>query len=90
MKVTLGGSVKDVGSTVKNKTGGWRSERPIIDMEKCIECNSCWIFCPDNSIVITVESSKRIYSVDLDFCKGCGICANECPTGAITMILEEK
>jgi pyruvate ferredoxin oxidoreductase delta subunit len=90
MKVTLGGSIKDVGNTTKNKTGGWRSERPIIDMEKCIECSSCWIFCPENSIVVKVEGSNRTYSVDLEFCKGCGICANECPTGAITMILEEK
>ena len=90
MKIGIAGSIKDMGSTVKSKTGGWRSERPVIDMEKCIECNSCWIFCPDNSILVKVEGKRRVYSVDLDFCKGCGICANECPTEAIKMVLEEK
>lgn len=90
MKVTLGGSIKEVGSTVKTKTGGWRSERPVFDMEKCIECNSCWLYCPENSVKVTIEGPRRSYSVDLDFCKGCGICANECPSEAITMVLEEK
>ncbi len=90
MTLPPGGTIRDMGSTVKTKTGGWRSERPVIDMEKCIECNSCWIFCPDNSIVVAVEKDGRVYSVNYDFCKGCGICANECPTGAIVMILEEK
>ncbi|RMF90919.1 MAG: 4Fe-4S dicluster domain-containing protein [Methanobacteriota archaeon] len=90
MTLPPGGVIREMGSTRKSRTGGWRSERPIIDMEKCIECGSCWIFCPDNSILVRVEGSRRIYSVDYDFCKGCGICANECPSGAITMVLEEK
>lgn len=90
MKLGLGGAINDMGSTRNSKTGGWRSERPVIDLEKCIECGSCWIFCPDNSITVTVEGRKRVYSVNLEFCKGCGICANECPSDAITMILEEK
>ena len=90
MKLSPGGVIRDMGSTVNTKTGGWRSERPIIDNDKCIECGSCWIFCPDNSIVVTVAGNRRTYSADLDFCKGCGICANECPSAAITMILEEK
>lgn len=90
MKLPLGGLIRDMGSTVKTKTGGWRSERPIIDMVKCIECSSCWIFCPDNSILVKVEGNRKTYSVDYDFCKGCGICANECPTSAIVMVMEEK
>ncbi|GBE19043.1 MAG TPA: 4Fe-4S dicluster domain-containing protein [Euryarchaeota archaeon] len=90
MKISPGGVIRDMGSTVNTKTGGWRSERPVIDNDKCIECGSCWIFCPDSSIIVTTSGNRRTYSVNLDFCKGCGICANECPSAAIKMILEEK
>ncbi|MFV2041421.1 MAG: 4Fe-4S binding protein [Candidatus Hydrothermarchaeales archaeon] len=90
MKLSPGGVIRDMGSTVNTKTGSWRSERPVIDNDKCIECGSCWIFCPDSSIVVEVSGNRRTYSVNLDFCKGCGICANECPSAAIKMILEEK
>lgn len=86
MKITTGAEIKEVGSTTKTKTGGWRTYKPVIDNKKCVQCNSCWIFCPDNSIYI----ENGDYKVALDFCKGCGICANECPTGAIVMVLEEK
>ena len=86
MKISLGGHIKDPGSTTNTKTGGWRTFKPIIDMKKCIDCGSCWIFCPDASI----KRENGEYTVDLDFCKGCGICANECPVEAIEMILEEK
>jgi len=73
-----------VPSTVNN-TGGWRTFRPIIDMEKCICCWLCWKYCPDVSINIVDEKPV----VDYDHCKGCGICANECPKKAIDMVKEE-
>ncbi len=73
-------------TTMANKTGGWRTFKPVLDMEKCIDCGNCWIYCPD--MAVKKEGGK--YVVDLDYCKGCGICANECPTKAITMLLEEK
>jgi 2-oxoacid:acceptor oxidoreductase delta subunit (pyruvate/2-ketoisovalerate family) len=68
-----------------NKTGGWRSLRPVIDDEKCTSCMICWKFCPE--VCITPEEKPVI---DLDYCKGCGICAEECPRGAITLIEEGK
>jgi pyruvate ferredoxin oxidoreductase delta subunit len=82
----IGGHVKDIGSTKNLKTGGWRTFKPVIDMEKCIDCGSCWIFCPDMSVI----RKDGEYSFNYDYCKGCGICANECPTEAIKMVLEEK
>lgn len=88
MKVSPG--ITDVGSTDKTKTGGWRTFIPIFDMEKCIDCGNCWIYCPDISIIIEEKKGKRVYSANMDYCKGCGICANECPTKAIEMVLEEK
>jgi 2-oxoisovalerate ferredoxin oxidoreductase delta subunit len=75
-----------VGSMLYNKTGAWRNIRPVIDLEKCIQCGICWKFCPDVSIYIENEWPV----VDYEYCKGCGICAEECPTKCITMVEEKK
>ena len=72
------------GKSLVFKTGGWRTMRPVIDLEKCKKCGICWKYCPDLSILIVDEYPK----VDLDYCKGCGICANECPFDAIVMVEE--
>ena len=65
-------------------TGGWRSERPVVDEEKCILCGFCAIYCP----IQIMKLQSDLFHTDLDFCKGCGICAQECPTNAITMVSE--
>ncbi|MEE8167379.1 MAG: pyruvate synthase subunit PorD [Candidatus Hydrothermarchaeales archaeon] len=84
--ISKGGVIRDPGNTSKTKTGGWRTFMPKIDMEKCIDCGNCWIYCPD----VCIQKQGGDYVVDLDYCKGCGICANECPSNAIEMVLEEK
>ena len=71
--------------STQNKTGGWRTFRPIIDYDKCIRCMVCWKYCPD--VAIKIVDDKPV--IDYDFCKGCGVCANECPRNAIDMVLEE-
>lgn len=86
MRLNIAGVIPRPGSSKKNKTGGWRVFKPVIDMERCIDCGNCWIFCPD----VCVKKEEGEYKVDLDYCKGCGICANECPTAAIEMVMEEK
>ena len=68
-----------------NKTGGWRSVRPVINAEKCTSCMICWKFCPD---VCITPGEKPV--IDLNYCKGCGICAEECPKGAITLVEEGR
>ena len=73
-------------NSLSNKTGSWRTFRPILDPEKCIKCYICWKFCPEPCIEI---SDDELPVFDYDYCKGCGICANECPKDAIEMILEE-
>jgi len=70
-----------------NKTGAWRTIRPVVDEEKCIGCKICWKFCPDVAISMN-EADKAV--VNYDYCKGCGICAKECPKDAISMIDEVK
>jgi 2-oxoacid:acceptor oxidoreductase delta subunit (pyruvate/2-ketoisovalerate family) len=82
----LGMSVKP-GTTRRNKTGGWRIQRPIYDWDKCTGCNTCETICPDGCIT---HAEKKQYVADLDFCKGCGLCAEMCPVDAITMKEEVK
>ncbi len=75
---SVGAVVRDPGSSVKNKTGSWRTFKPILDKEKCIDCGNCILFCPEGCIT-------KDYDIDYDYCKGCGICAEECPVKAIKM-----
>ncbi|HOD89882.1 MAG TPA: 4Fe-4S binding protein [archaeon] len=81
----LGGALQG-GTSIENKTGSWRTERPVWDKKKCIQCMKCYNFCPENCI-LAIKKNKSIQrgETDLDFCKGCGICAEVCPTKAITM-----
>lgn len=85
--LSTGAVILNPGSTVKNKTGGWRTLVPKWNQEKCRQCMICWQFCPDDSI--PAKEGKRL-ETNLDYCKGCGICAKECPFGAIEMLREEK
>jgi pyruvate ferredoxin oxidoreductase delta subunit len=83
----LPGGVCEPGSTTANKTGGWRTYRPVFDYDKCIKCKLCELLCPDMSVL---PRDDGFFEIDYEFCKGCGICANECPKDAIEMVLEEK
>ncbi len=80
----IGGVIPEAGSSVKYKTGDWRAFRPTINLEKCVNCLICWIYCPEPAIV----KKEKWVEVNYDYCKGCGICASECPTKAITMVEE--
>lgn len=88
-EVPIGGVLKDKGSSVAYNSGSWRSFRPVIDLEKCINCMFCWVYCPDSAVVL---KDGKVVGFDLEHCKGCGICAKECPpkVTAITMEPESK
>lgn len=49
---------------------------------RCIQCDLCFLLCPDISIIKTGTSR---YEVDADYCKGCSICATTCPRHVIEM-----
>jgi pyruvate ferredoxin oxidoreductase delta subunit len=85
--VDIGAIVTEPGSASQYETGGWRSQRPVVDFDKCIKCAMCYIFCPEGCIH---PDEGGYYTADLYYCKGCGICAMECPKDAITMIEEEE
>lgn len=52
----------------------------------CNQCDNCYLFCPDLSIVRDKTPQGR--HINYDYCKGCGICVVECPRNA--MVLEEE
>jgi pyruvate ferredoxin oxidoreductase gamma subunit len=74
-------------TSVKVRTGLWRTLRPVIDYDNC---NRCWwicsTFCPDGAINV-IDSNPGI---DYDHCKGCMICVAQCPPHAIGAIPEQQ
>lgn len=66
-------------------TASWRTVRPVMDKEKCIECGICLSVCP----VFAIEGTpEKTYYINYDYCKGCSLCSAECPHKAITMVPE--
>jgi pyruvate ferredoxin oxidoreductase delta subunit len=80
--MVVGDRVIEPGNSEGFQTGDWRSMVPVLDRSKCIDCLTCWIYCPDNSILI---ENGKMKGIKLSHCKGCGICAKACPKDAITM-----
>ncbi len=86
-EMTPGGEIYEGGTSRLTKTGDWRSNRPVWDIQKCRQCLLCAPFCPDSSI--PVKDGKR-EDFDYDHCKGCGICRTVCPFAAIHMEQEAR
>ena len=83
----VGNIVTEAGNAGLRRTGDWRSERPVMDKERCNKCGLCWLYCPDAAMKLLEDG---YYEPDLFYCKGCGICAKVCAREAITMIEEEE
>jgi pyruvate ferredoxin oxidoreductase delta subunit len=86
--LNIGCIVTDPGSASAYRTGAWRSQRPILDTNKCIRCGLCYIFCPEGCIKL--DEKDQYFKADLYHCKGCGICSKECKPKAIAMVEEEE
>lgn len=84
-EIPIGGLIVEAGNSEEYETGGWRSHRPVIDMERCSHCMFCWLYCPDGAIKV---DEGKVVGIDLAHCKGCGICAQECPRQAVAMVEE--
>ena len=83
----VGNIVTEAGNAALRRTGDWRSQKPIMDKERCNKCGLCWLYCPDAAIKLLEDG---YYEIDPFYCKGCGICATVCAKEAITMIEEEE
>lgn len=81
--ISVGFIVDKPGEAKTYRTGDWRSQKPVYDKDRCIQCGVCYAFCPDAAIKIGKDGYIEI---DEFYCKGCGICAHECVTGAFTMV----
>jgi pyruvate ferredoxin oxidoreductase delta subunit len=84
------GARAEGGSTEQFNTGSWRAIRPNINLDKCIHCMLCFLYCPDNAVKIIKYSDKQggnpeVIGIDLKHCKGCSICSSVCPVKCITM-----
>lgn len=86
-EIPIGGVITEAGNSLNYHTGSWRTFRPILDKQKCINCMFCWMYCPDMSVIVENEEMKGF---KYEYCKGCGVCAEVCPTKAITMEKEHR
>lgn len=62
----------------------WRLVKPVYNKDYCIDCQFCWVYCPDVSII---SRDKKMIGVDMDHCKGCGICVEVCPTNPKSLLM---
>jgi len=73
-------------TSVKVRTGLWRTMRPVINYQKCSGCAwICSTYCPDGAINVRTDGYPEI---DYDHCKGCLVCVAQCPPHAIESIAE--
>ena len=80
--ITPGNQIYGGGGSKEFNTGEWRTQTPVLDWSKCVQCLMCAPVCPDSSI--PVKDGKRL-DFDYDHCKGCGMCAKVCSFKAISM-----
>jgi 2-oxoacid:acceptor oxidoreductase delta subunit (pyruvate/2-ketoisovalerate family) len=85
-ELPLAGAVAP-GEAVQPRTGGWRTGvKPAVQLERCVNCLLCWLYCPDSAIRLDGEDFAGF---DLDLCKGCELCAAVCPVDAIEMVADD-
>jgi len=93
---TFDGSIDDIAGTPQQdrsyspnssymaSVADWRLIKPVFNKDYCIDCQFCWIYCPDVSII---SRDKKLIGVDMDHCKGCGICVEVCPTNPKSLLM---
>lgn len=62
----------------------WRVVKPVFNIDVCIDCQNCWVWCPDSSIL---SRDKQMLGIDYDHCKGCEVCVEVCPTNPKSLLM---
>jgi len=62
----------------------WRVIKPVFNRDVCIDCQNCWVWCPDSSIL---SRDKQMLGIDYDHCKGCEVCVEVCPTNPKSLLM---
>jgi pyruvate ferredoxin oxidoreductase delta subunit len=65
----------------------WRIIKPVYNRDVCIDCQNCWVWCPDTSII---SRDKQMLGIDYDHCKGCGVCVEVCPTNPKSLLMFDE
>lgn len=68
--------------------GALREAERCFSCGLCNECENCYIFCPDLSVIM--DGGEVKYRINYDYCKGCGICIAECPRNALSVEKEAR
>ncbi len=55
-------------------------ERPLVDVNKCLQCGQCWSYCPARAI----EKASSAIEFDYERCIRCYCCVEVCPHGALS------
>ena len=96
---TFNGKIDDIAGTQQQdrdysqsssytaSVADWRLIKPIFNKDYCIDCQFCWVYCPDASII---SRDKILIGVDMDHCKGCGICVEVCPTNPKSLLMFQE
>lgn len=74
-------------NSINAYVGDWRVVKPVWNNDLCIDCQNCWLYCPDTSII---SRDKRMVGIDYDHCKGCGICVEVCPTNPKSLLMFDE
>ncbi len=85
--MALGTAITEPGSAKYQRTGDWRSSGPVWDLDKCIKCGVCAVFCPEGCITMRADGYPE---ADMEYCKGCAICVCECWAACIAMVEEKE
>lgn len=85
--LALGCAITEPASSKYQRTGDWRSSRPVWKYEQCVKCGVCTVFCPEGCIS---HRSDGYPEANMEYCKGCAICVTECWTGCISMEEEKE
>ena len=80
---------RHVNNSVHHSVADWRAIKPVFNKDLCIDCQFCWVYCPDTSIIPDVDEKGRgIFGhIEYQHCKGCGICVDVCPTNPKSLLM---